>query len=238
MSGVPLNISNGLKAAIHEAVKEEKASVFRRLLKATFAASVSTVFVIGGYVLLLREQAFHHGISFFASFFVILFSGFYLYFKPEPHWVVRGHWSPWSYGALFVLMGILTAIQFLICPHFVLLHQASHGSFAPLDALAEQYHHWGGVPGSKFLCGLTFSAIASLVVIAVFKKQFWGAKSRQLLRIGLLLLVAQFPAVLLQLMDEHLRPLSWIWLSGSFVSVVLILVVLRLLFVVSFRKST
>jgi hypothetical protein len=237
MKEVPLHISKGLRAAIHTSMVEERAPAYQRVLKAFCGALVSSLFVLGAYIFLLRDQAFHHGISFFVSFFLILYIGFHFYFKPQPHWIVQGHWSAWSYGGLFALMGILTGVQFVLCPHFVLLHQLPHESFSPLDALARQYTNWGGVAGSKFLCGLTFSAFSSFVIAVVFRKQFWGAKNKELIKIAPLLLVAQAPAILIQVMDEHLRSLSYLWILGSVTAVGLFLAFWRVAYLLSHKKG-
>lgn len=229
MNQVPNHISEGLRQAIHRSIEKEKAPFYLRTVKALVGAMTLSLCVLAAYVYLLKEQAFHHGISFFISFFVILFAGFYLYFKPEPRWIIKGHWSGWSYGKLFVLMGLLTAAQFLICPHFVLLHLEPNAGFSPLEELAWRYRDWGGVEGSKFLCGATFSALSSAVIFLVFRKQFWTAKSQDLLKVLSLLFIAQAPTLLIQLMDGHLRDSSYLWLAGSLAALALFGFLLRLI---------
>jgi hypothetical protein len=226
---VPAKISDKLQSAIIKSLEEEKKPKARQLTKVLLLGSAVT-FILA--CILFGIYSNHiNAVWYIACAFgwVLLLTGFYLYFYPEPKIAVRGLWNKWVIAKVLLAMTVISALELVICPHFAFVHMQVPG-LAIFENLTSHYMAVGGMAGCMFLCGLTFSGIAALFSFLFISKTLSGSSLRSFLPVAGIALLAQLPVMILQLAEHHLRPYFIFWLIGSAMAIFMIAYLVRFIF--------
>lgn len=211
--------STDVKNSILLALEEEKQSPSQRVLKVLKMLLAISIPVIGVLWFSFRGQ-----FNIFWLFSLLLWLGIvsfaiYSYWKPQPRLQVRGFWTSWVYSKILILFLLISALQLLICPHLAMIAPSPYFSIDVFEPLQSMFMAWGGMAACMFFCGLSFSALATLIALVLMRRATEGMRLPTLFKIGGLAVVAQLPVVVLQLSDAHLRSHFSLWLLGCFIGV-------------------
>lgn len=220
---VPEELGKSVLHAITGALREEKEPFGRRLVK-IFCSTLLCAAILGvPFFLSFKEQLNWIWTLALGAWMVCLGIGFSLYFHPQPRLVVSGFWSPMIFARLLLVSTMATLVQILVCPSFVFLN--SPIEWNPLTPATEYLMRAGGMNLCMLFCGFFFSAVAGISGLGSVWRVLHGSGFRRLPAISAILLFAQLPVVLVQVISPDLRPFLFFWLlglvSGSMVAVAL-----------------
>lgn len=224
--------SANIKSSILEALKEEKQSPFTQFKRVSSLLAAVSIPVVGILWFSFRGEFNFFWIISLLVWLGIAASASFLYWKPQPRIVIPGFWTGWMYGKLLILFLIISALQLLLCPHLAMVAPSPYFSIGIFEPLQQMFMSWGGMAACMFFCGLSFSAIATAISLMIMRRATAGARSKAILKISGLALVAQLPIIILQVSDAHLRSHFALWVLGSFLGVLS----LSALFSIVFKK--
>ncbi len=223
---VPHDLSAKISKAVTTALSEEKVPPFKRLLKITFYATGLLSFLLMLVYFAFSEQLTTIWYLAFGGWWLLLTIAFSLYFIPQPRMSIRGNISPWIVGKILISMTILTILEIVICPSFVIFHQAP--SWAPFASVSNWFMSWGGMAGCMLLCGLIFTGIGSSLVLVLTSKNIVSSPLKNFSFALGVVYSSQIPIIGIQLSEATLRSTSVYWIMGSLMGVILVGLTVRI----------
>ncbi|MBS1985378.1 MAG: hypothetical protein JST16_14530 [Bdellovibrionales bacterium] len=214
----PIKLSSEVLSAITVALKEEKIPVRQRIAKVLFVSSVIMAALSAAIHLTLIRQLGMGWICAFVAWWLILSVAFGVYWRPVPRLTIRGALDPWVSAKILISMTIATILEILICPSFVLAHEAI--GWAPLSSVSHAFMSWGGMEGCMFLCGLIFVGVGSGFTFFLVRKALAGSSSSNFLRAVGMVYLTQLPIIGIQILDAQLRSGTPYWIAGSLTALV------------------
>ncbi len=209
---VPKELNQRVLSAISNALREEKESIWKRLLKIFTATLVCTVILAVPFILSFREQLNSVWAIALGVWILCIGAGFTLYFYPQPRLVVPGFWSPMIFARLLLVSTVATIAQILVCPSFVFLHTPLEWN--PLVSVTDFLMRTGGMNLCMLFCGFFFSAISGVFGLGSVWKVLSGTLVRKVPAIIGILLISQLPVLMVQITTPELSPFASYWVLG------------------------
>ncbi|PIR22524.1 MAG: hypothetical protein COV44_07500 [Deltaproteobacteria bacterium CG11_big_fil_rev_8_21_14_0_20_45_16] len=222
--------TSDIKSSILEALQEEKQSPVKRARKILNLLAAISIPVVGILWFSFRGEFNLFWLVSLIVWLGIAASAAFFFWKPQPRIIVPGFWTSWMYGKLLILFLLISAIQLLVCPHLAMISPSPHFSINVFEPMQEMFMSWGGMASCMFFCGLSFSAIATAISLFIMRRAATGARSAAIFRISSIAVLAQFPIIILQISDAHLRSHFALWLLGSFLGVLSLSALFSILF--------
>ncbi len=198
--------------AIRGALREEKEPKLKRIIKVLGATTLVSILFGLPFLISFRNQltwVWTLALSFWVIYFAI---GFSFIFKPQPRLMISGVWSPFVVARLFLVSTLTTIAQIIICPSFVFFD--SPLGWNPLLPLTDSLMSMGGMNLCMGFCGFLFAVVAASLGIRSVYRVAKATSLKSNIVIFSILLVAQIPVILVQVLSEDLRPYSPIWIFG------------------------
>ncbi len=211
--------SDDVQQAILRALDEEQRPKGFRYLKTFLAASIVTFVVMALLHWTWGEIFTHIRLGIALSLWILLATGFALYFWPQPRLMVRGYWSQFAFAKLLIGMTIITSLQLVICPEFASMTFQSQTPFPIFSRITDFYMSFGGMTICMFLCGLTFSGAGALLAFCVVRKALVFSRWSAVFAAAGLAVLGQLPVIGLQLWDESARRYLPFWFLGSLIAI-------------------
>lgn len=206
------DLHNKVLNAIQGALREEKVSRSKRILKVALASIFAFALVSVPFLSVFQTQitwVWKLALVFWAIYFLI---GFYLWFKPQPRLMIPGVFSPFVVAKLFLVSTCATIVQVLICPSFVFL--SSPLDWNPLLHLTDFLMQTGGMNLCMGFCGFIFSGSASAVAIFSIRNTAKASDLRTNAIVLSILSLSQIPILLIQVLTDELRSFAGFWVLG------------------------
>lgn len=219
---------NILIETIEAALEEEKQSAWKRWMKVFGVATTITGLVFSIFYFLWPRSVATSLFIMISFFWVVLVTGFSLYFYPQPRLEVRSYFSYWGWAKILIAMSIITMLEVLLCPELASLS----GLPNPLSSISDKVTHIfmdaGGMKLCMFLCGVIFSGAGTLVSLIFVRKSIRGINFKEVFKILGIVLLGQTPVLALQAFNAGSQIYLLYWLTGSIIAVLSITLLLRL----------
>ncbi len=222
---IPNQLSDKTLNAITKAIAEEKVPLSKRLLKIiAYTVALSGMLFIFAFLAFNRKLSASWAVA-FCGWFVILFGGFFLYFKPQPRLVISGDFSPWIVAKILISMTVATVLEIAICPSFVVADLDL--AWNPFKSVSEAFMSWGGMAGCMFLCGLIFVGLGSSIAFLFVAKNLSGSSRKNFIGAMGIALLTQLPILGIQLFDASLRMFIVHWICGGLIGMIFMGLLIR-----------